>query len=73
MIPRKTIEALGSQIEQSKVCDPDDFYPVAGFVLNELKALALRLTDRLDPNESRDWQNRLNGIVDQAKSQGAVG
>lgn len=67
MIPAKTREALGSQLWQAKVCEPEEYYLVIGNHLNELKALAMRLTDRLDPNESRDWQNRLNLMIDRAK------
>jgi hypothetical protein len=70
VIPAKTQKALGAQLWQAHVAKPNAFYAVTGSDLNDLKALALRLTDRLDPDEQRDWQNRLNLLVDQAKATG---
>jgi hypothetical protein len=72
MIPAKTREALGSSLWQTKVCEPNDYYGVIGNDLNELKALALRLNERLDANEARDWQNRINLMIDQAVRNGVV-
>lgn len=66
MIPARTREALGSQLWQAQRCEPHKHYVVEGYALNELAALAMRICDRMDGDEMRDWQNRLNGLIDSA-------
>jgi hypothetical protein len=48
------------------VAERHEFYAIEGFVVNELKALAMRIagSERMDGDEARDWQNRLNEMVD---------
>lgn len=66
MIPRRTREALGLSLHQANRLDPKASYVVEGYALNELAALAMRLNDRMDGDEQRDWQNRLNLMIDSA-------
>lgn len=77
MIPNKTHEVVGGSqiggIIQRSGIEPHDFYAIEGFALHELLVLAARFNHRFDdPNESRDWQNRLNGMVDAVRRNGAI-
>jgi hypothetical protein len=66
MIPSKTYEVLGSSLWQSFVAEKGEVYAIEGYVVDELKALAMRIggPQRMDGDEARDWQNRLNTMVD---------
>lgn len=65
MLPAKTLDLLGSSIHQALRHKEDEFFLINGIDVNELQALAMRMTYRFDdPNELRDWQNRLNGMLD---------
>lgn len=69
MIPSKTHEVVGGPtiagiIQRSRI-EPHDLYAIEGYALHELLVLAQRMDFRFDdPNEKRDWQNRLNGMVE---------
>jgi hypothetical protein len=71
MIPSKTTEVVGPRsIAGALRFKAREFYAVDGNALNDLCVLALRFNFKWDdPNESRDWQNRLNLILDAAKQQ----
>jgi hypothetical protein len=67
MLPSNTYKVLGTSLHQSQVCVPHRQYVIDGYKLNELKALAMRLSFRFDnPDEKRDWQNLLNSLVTDA-------
>ena len=71
MIPSKTREVLKSGIDQPHKNNPDDLFIVMGNDLNDLRVLALRLDYEFsDPNEKRDWQNRINLICSSAQLMG---
>jgi len=65
MVPSKTYDVLGTQMKRLlNEHKADDYFMVDGNVLNELRVLATRLDHPFtDPNEKRDWQNRLNSMV----------
>ena len=77
MIPSKTHEVVGGTtvagiIKRSGI-EPGRFYAIDGFALHELLVLADRFNYRFtDPNETRDWQNRLNSIVDTVRRDGII-
>jgi hypothetical protein len=72
MVPAKTYDLLGSRMQQLlSEHSADDYYAIEGTVLNELRVLAVRFDYPFsDANEKRDWQNRLNSMVDNAISIG---
>jgi hypothetical protein len=71
MIPTKTREVLKSGIAQAHKNDPDDLLIVTGDDLNDLRALALRLDyEFTDPDEKREWQNRIDLICSSAQLMG---
>jgi hypothetical protein len=73
MVPTKTIEIIGQGQMKALAERREDgsaAFAVYGGDLNDLRALALRLNSAMtDANELRDWQNRLNLLVDNARSQ----
>lgn len=76
MIPGKTIEKVGTTtlaaiIDRAKRngIETHEDYAIEGFELVELAVLATRMNARLDDAEElRDWQNRLNVLVDKIRS-----
>jgi hypothetical protein len=70
MIPAKTHARIGrGQAEQARSqCNADDMFAISGNDLNDLYALAVRFNGRMeDGEELRDWQNRLNLMIHDAR------
>jgi hypothetical protein len=72
MIPKKTIEVVGpSTIAGALRFKAHKYYAIEGNALNDLCVLAVRFNSKWDdPDETRDWQNRLNLILDTARRNG---
>ena len=78
MLPSNTHKIVGGPtvtgiIERSGI-DGNQLYAIDGFALHELLVLATRIGNYRfdDPDEKRDWQNRLNGMVDAVRRLGAL-
>ena len=69
MIPAKTYDKVGGSVIRAAVTrNAHDDYVVTGIDINDLAVLALRMNMKFDdPNELRDWQNRINLIVSSAR------
>ncbi len=67
-VPTKTIDAIGVDKTASLLRFPaHEDYRVDGIDLNDLCVLAHRLSDAItDPEELRDWQNRINLMIHEA-------
>ena len=68
MIPAKAIEAVGpTQMAALRHRGADDLFALTGNDLNDLAVLAARMDFAFtDPNEKRDWQNRINLLLSNA-------
>lgn len=68
MAPEKTIELLGgAAIAKASRFDAAADFGIDGCAMNDLAVLAARLEKGMtDANELRDWQNRINLILDRA-------
>jgi hypothetical protein len=68
MVPSKTFEKVGAAtVARVTTHSPDYEYAITGNDLNDLAVLVQRFEYRFDdPNELRDWQNRLSLIVGNA-------
>ena len=67
MLPSKTHKILGSRLHQAYRNSPGGMFAVSGNDINELRALAMRMGEPFtDPNEKRDWENRLHSMCDNA-------
>ncbi len=67
-VPTKTIDHIGVDKTASLLrFKSHEDYRVDGIDLNDLSVLAHRLNSAItDPNELRDWQNRINLLVSEA-------
>ena len=71
MIPAKTFDVVGgTTIAGAKRFDPNGYYLLTGTDLNDLAVLAIRFNYAFkDPDETRDWQNRVSLMLSSAIEQ----
>jgi len=75
-VPSRTVNVIGASTlmgAEVRLFDPDSHYPLTGSDLNDLAALVVRFNFGFDdPNETRDWQNRLSVMISNAQDAGEV-
>ena len=69
MIPSKTYDKVGGSTVRGCITrEAHDSFALTGTDLNDLSVLVARMNDRFDdPNELRDWQNRISLMLSNAE------